>query len=229
MRKLKTVLFFLFTFSVIYSQSVNIVPFLKKIEQGEIEEVKQEFVNVKKQHSTDANVIFLDAVLTEDGNKAQKKYELVYSNFPNSQFADASLFRSFSYFYSLGIYKRAETLKNMLKEKYPKSVYLKNTDRNFPEVDEMILVDSSPYKEKSSQNSRFTIQAGAFGDFKNAERLKTELVKSGYHAKIAPKIKEDITLHVVTVGAFTTKTEAEKFLDLFKNKYDFSGRVVKVE
>ncbi|MEE9430173.1 MAG: SPOR domain-containing protein [Melioribacteraceae bacterium] len=229
MRKLKTIIFFLFSFSIVYSQSVNIIPFLKKIEEGKIEEVKKEFTELKNQNPNNANVVFLDAVLTEDGNKAQKIYELVYTNFPQSQFADAALFRSFSYFYSLGLYKRAETLKNMLKEKYPKSAYLKKTGGSFPEVDEMILVDSSPYKQNSKLNSRFTIQAGAFGDFKNAERLKTKLVKSGYHAKIAPKIKGGKTLHIVIVGAFRTKPEAEKFLDVFKSKYDFSGRVVKVE
>jgi cell division protein FtsN len=96
-------------------------------------------------------------------------------------------------------------------------------------VDEMILVDSSPYKEKSRLNKRYTIQAGAFGDFKNADGLKTKLVKSGYHAKIAPKIVNNKTLHIVTVGAFRTKPEAEKFLDIFKSKYNFSGRVVKAE
>jgi len=229
MQKLKISLFVLFFFSKAYSQNVNIVPYLKKIEQGKVEEVKKEFPEIRKQNPNDANVVFLDAVLTEDGNKAQKIYELVYTNFPQSKFADAALFRSFSYYYSLGLYKRAETLKKILKEKYPTSAYLKNTDRNFPDVDEMILVDSSPYKKKNRLNSRFTIQAGAFGDFKNAELLRAKLVKAGYHAIITPKVKNDKTLHIVKVGAFRTKEEAQKYINIFKEKYNFSGRVVAVE
>ncbi|MCB9257925.1 MAG: hypothetical protein H6612_01125 [Ignavibacteriales bacterium] len=104
---------FLFQISVqIFAQSVNIIPQLKMIESGGLDQAISDLNKLKQTKPGDPNVIFLEAVVTEDGEKSYKLYEMIYNNFPNSQFADAALFRSFSYFYALGLYKKAEELKN---------------------------------------------------------------------------------------------------------------------
>lgn len=212
--------------SIVFAQKVNIVPQLKKIEAGDIEEVKQELVELKQNNSTDANVIFLEAVLTEDGEASQKYYELIYNNFPNSQFADAALFRGFSYYYALGLYKHAEELKDRLKKDFPNSPYLKSTDRNFPDVDEMIIVDSTPYKIKAKDDNQFTVQAGAFSNFNNAEELKKKFLTDGLNSKIIPKKVNNLQLHIVTVGSFKTKSDASTFLNVLQKEYSLKGRVI---
>ncbi len=225
----KTILFFILSFNFLFAQKINIVPTLKKIEKGKIQEAKNDLIKFKRDNSNNPDVIFLDAVLTEEGAKAQKLYNLISTTFPASKFADAALFRSFSYYYALGLYKKASDVKTLLTSKYPNSPYLNNTNRVFPLTDEVVLVSSSPYKPKRYKNAKFTIQAGAFGNFQNAEKLKDKLLQSGYHANIKPKIVNGKTLHIVTVGSFTDRGEANTFLNIFKNKYNFSGRIVTIK
>ena len=226
---LKIILFMVLSFNLIIAQKINIVPSLKKIEHGKIAEAKNDLIKFKKINANNPEVIFLDAVLTEDGAKAQKLYNLISTTFPSSKFADASLFRSFSYYYALGLYKKASEVKTLLTSKYPNSPYLKNTDRIFPLTDEVVLVNSSPYQPKNYTGINYTVQAGAFGSLQNAEKLKNKLLQSGYHANIKPKVVDGKTLHIVTVGSFSERSQATTFLDILKNKYNFSGRVVTIK
>jgi len=113
--KNKIVLFYLIVTNLLLAQNVNIIPQLKKVESGDIAEVKKDLDELKLVNPSDPNVFFLEAVITEDGEKAKDLYETVYTNFPNSQFADAALFRNFSFYYALGLYKKAEELKNQLR------------------------------------------------------------------------------------------------------------------
>jgi hypothetical protein len=214
--------------SIGIAQNVNIIPQLKKIEAGKIEEVKAELQNLKRIHLNHPDIIFLEAVITEDGEKSKNFYELIYNNFPESRFADAALFRNFSYYYALGLYKKAGELKQRLEKEYPKSPYLKNTDREFPEADEMIIVDSNPYNMKRTGKKHFTVQAGAFSNFKNADELKNKFLQNGLTSNISPKNVNNIQLHIVTVGDFLERSEAENFLLELERNYSLKGRVIEL-
>jgi hypothetical protein len=213
---------------LLIAQEPDIVPYLKQIEAGRIDDVKKSLLVLKKSYTNHPDLIFLEAVLTEDGEESIKYYELVYNDFPKSNFADAALFRSFSYYYALGLYKKAGELKSRLEKEYPNSPYLKNTEREFPEVDEMIIVDTEPYKMRGSGKSEFTVQAGAFSNFNNAEALKNRFIRDGLFSKISPKKVNNIQLHIVTVGKFVNRTEAEKFILELESNYSLKGRVLEI-
>jgi hypothetical protein len=227
--KIKILHITLFFASSLIAQNVNIIPQLKKVESGEIESVKRDLVRLKQENQADPNIIFLEGVITEDGEKSQKLYEAVFTNFPNSQFADAALFRSFSYFYALGLYKKAEELKTQLQKEYPNSPYLKNADKNFPESDEMLVVDSSPYKIRTDTEFNFTVQAGAFGQYENANNLKLKLEKDKLQVKVSPKIVNNLQLHVVTIGKFIDRSDAEGLIETLQKNYSITGRIVKLD
>jgi tetratricopeptide (TPR) repeat protein len=223
------ILILVFIPTIFYSQNVDIIPQLKKIEAGQIDEVKEELARLKLRNSGKPNVIFLEAVMTEDGETAKKLYELVYTNFPNSQFADASLFRNYSYYFALGLYKKAEDLRNKLLEDFPNSPYLKSTSVNLPTSDEMLIIDSSPIKIKQSDEVRYTIQAGAFGQFDNAYNLKKKFDEDNLEAKISPKHVNNVQLHIVTVGNFTLRSNAETFLERINKEYSIVGRIITID
>ena len=210
------------------SQTPNIIPQLKEVEAGDLADAENALRELKKNYANHPDVIFLEAVLTEDGEASKKYYELVYNNFPQSKFADAALFRTFSYYYALGLYKKAGEFKARLEKEYPNSPYLKNTDREFPAVDEMLIVDTEPYRIRKEGEERFTVQAGAFSNFKNAEDLKTRFMNNGLFSKISPKKVNSIQLHIVTVGKFSSKAEAEKFLPELESKYSLKGRIIEI-
>jgi hypothetical protein len=220
--KLLTIIFIVSSYH--FAQSLNIIPHLKEVEAGKFDDAKKALLILKKNYTNHPDLIFLEAVLTEDGTESIKYYELIYNDFPESRFADAALFRAFSYYYALGLYKKAGELKTRLENDYPDSPYLKNTDREFPAVDEMIIVDTKPYR--ISKEEEFTVQAGAFSNFNNAEDLKNRFINDGLFSKISPKKVNNIQLHIVTVGKFPSRRAAEEFLVELESKYSLKGRVL---
>lgn len=226
-----TFTYFLFLASFISAQ-VDIVPTLKHIETGEIEEAQSDFRRLNSRYSKDANVKFLDAVLTENGEDALYKYSVVYTNHPESQFADAALYRVFSYYYSLGIYNKAEKHLTQLKENYPNSPYIKAANRTLPSEDFFIQTVTEPEKETpqpvrtATAKYKYTIQAGAFLNKSNANNLKKKFEAKGIFADTYTKEIGGSLLNIVNVGKFVDKGSAQPILDELKKDYKLNGRVI---
>jgi len=92
----------------LYSQEVDIVPYLKAIENGNIGQAKEALVDLQEKNAADPSVMFLDAVLKENGQEAVAIYQDIVYNHPKSKYADAALYRIFSYYYALGLYETAQ-------------------------------------------------------------------------------------------------------------------------
>jgi tetratricopeptide (TPR) repeat protein len=221
----------LFCSSVSFAQ-VDIVSTLQHIENNEFEEAKNDFKRFNDRYPKDANVQFLAAVLTENGDEALNKYTLVFTNFPNSQFADAALYRVFSYYYSLGIYSKAEQFLTKLKKDYPNSPYIKVADRTLPSEDFFEANNTENSKNiKNNQISnvneyKFTIQAGAFLNKTTANNLKDKYEKKGIYAKTYTKDVGGSTLNVVNIGKFINQDSSQELLDELKKDFNLIGRVV---
>lgn len=229
---MKSLFIYLFLLTSLISAQVNIVTALKHIESGEIAEAKGELRKLKSAHSDDVNVKFLSAVLTENGDEALQQYSIIYTKYPNSQFADASLYRVFSYYYALGIYNKAEKHLKQLKETYPNSPYIKAADRTLPSEDFFIQavaeakeVENKPIK-KPVERYKYTVQAGAFLNKTNANNLKKKFEAKNIYSKIYTKDVGGSLLNIVLVGKFTDKDSAQPIIDELKKDYRLNGRVV---
>jgi tetratricopeptide (TPR) repeat protein len=224
-------IFLVFLSSFIFAQ-VDIVPTLKHIENGEIDEAKSDFRRLNSRYSEDANVKFLDAVLTENGKDAVQKYSTVYTKHPNSQFADAALYRIFSYYYSLGIYNKAEKYLTKLKKDYPNSPYIKAADRTLPSSDFFIQavtetkVEATTPIRRTVNKYKYTIQAGAFLNKTNANNLKKKFEARGIYSETYTKEIGGSLLNIVLVGKFSNKKSAQPILNELKKDYKLKGRVV---
>ncbi|MCX7876128.1 MAG: SPOR domain-containing protein [Melioribacteraceae bacterium] len=232
---MKKIFFLLIIFSV-YSlgQEVEIKDALILIEKGNIKEAEKKLKEFQSNNSNNPSVKFLDAVLTSDAQLAIKKFEAIYKAFPNSKYADASLFRIFSYYYALGFYKKADTLLTVLKAKFPNSNYLKTADKTIPDFDDVELtnreqkkVEPNKIDESVSNNlTNFTIQVGAFLNLENANKLADQIKKEGYTTEITQKEIGGSVLNVVYVGNFLKEDEAKKILEIINKKFSVSGRIV---
>ncbi|MCO6474332.1 MAG: SPOR domain-containing protein [Melioribacteraceae bacterium] len=228
MNPIKYFLILLFLSTVIITgQEIDIVPELKMIEEGKIDEAQESLASLLSSSPNDPSVIFLDGVLTEEGESALEKFEAVYNNFPSSRYADAALYRIFSFYYALGIYNRAEDYLDKLKSEYPKSPYIKAADRTIPDEDASIITDTKPTIEQTvKQSGNFTVQAGAFLNMNNAQKLQENLQSSGYLVEIFPKEVGGSILNVVTVGRFENPEEAQSLIQYLKSTYDLNGRII---
>jgi tetratricopeptide (TPR) repeat protein len=232
----KILIIFLFITAQIYSQDIDITSALKQIESGNIQSATKTLQEFRFKNMNDPSVIFLDAVLTKDGDEALKKYSIVLEKYPESKYADASLYRIFSYYYTLGYYKKAESYLNRLKKDYPESVYIKTADRKIPDIEEPIIQQvttpqiKQPVQQKKveSEKYNFTIQAGAFLNLENAKKLSDQLKKENYFTEITTKEVGGSILNVLNVGRFTNEEETKTVLNFLESKFKIKGRVVSI-
>ena len=183
--------------------------------------------------------MFLEGVLTENGQKAVVIYQKIVDNYPESKYADAALHRIFSYYYALGLYESAREKLNQLINNYPESPYIKMAKQNplpvNPEItQEEGIVEQSDTTQQNLEDSyeqdyKYTIQAGAFSKDENADALRLKFEKSGIFSEIKDKLVAGTTFHVVYVGKFMTENDAENFLKTINDNYDLSGRVVEIQ
>jgi tetratricopeptide (TPR) repeat protein len=218
----------------LFSQEVDIVTALQQIENGNIKSAETILRGLKTKNANDPSVIFLDAVLTKDGDEALKKYSTVLEKYPDSKYTDAVIYRIFSYYYSLGYYRKAETYLSRLKKDFPESPYIKTADRKIPDIEEQpaepvaIPTKPNPVEKTETKTYNFTIQAGAFLNVDNAKRLCDQLNKENYFTEINTKDIGGSILNVVNVGRFTTEDESKSVLVLLEKKFNLKGRTVPI-
>jgi tetratricopeptide (TPR) repeat protein len=217
--------------SPVFAQEVDIVPYLKMIEQGKLEEAKAKLLDLKTDNPKSSNLIFLEAVLTENGQDAVVLYQSLVDKYPKSTYADASLYRLYSYYFALGLYNTADKNFVKLKKDYPESPYIKMASVNVAksEVDEtkQQTTETSAQNEKE-KDYNFSVQAGAFINAANAGVLKKEIESAGMISFIKEKNVAGTTFNVVYVGKFETRKEAEDFLPIANTRFRIAGRVVEI-
>jgi len=210
-----------------FSQEYDIVSLLKKVEEGKSDEVREALHPLMKRNPGDPSLLFLSALLTEDGTEAKGKYLKIVNTFPNSKYADAALFRIFSYYTAIGNESEATLCLDRLKVEYPNSNYLPQLETlKSIKQEEIKKEDAVPNK---SSSYKFTIQVGAFSSLKNAESLKNDLLESGYEVELSEKNVAGTIFNVVCLGKFADNKSAEKILT--KVNYDFrlNGRIIPLD
>ena len=236
MKKYLSIILFVFSFlfaANIIAQEVDIVPYLKMIEQGKIEEVKAKLLDLKTDYPKSSNLIFLEGVLTENGQDAVVLYQTLIDKYPKSAYADAAIYRLYSYYFALGLYNTADKNLNKLKKDYPESPYIKMAAANVVKdvVEETNEQTNTTPVENIDVEKQFvyTIQAGAFTSVANAASLKKEIENAGMVSFIKEKNVAGTVFNVVFIGKYETKKEAEDFLPLADARFGIAGRVVEID
>ena len=216
----------------ILPQEVDIVPYLKAIENGNIGQAKDALINLKEKYPDDPSVMFLDAVLKENGQEAVVIYQNIVDNYPKSKYADAALYRIFSYYYALGLYDTAREKLKQLKESYPESPYISIADQNLSALEnngnEEELNNEEEKKPLPEEVYKFTIQAGAFTNAENANNLAAEFDNADIYSRVGEKSVGGTTFHVVYAGKFVKYEDAENFLQVLNSRFKLNGNIVPI-
>jgi tetratricopeptide (TPR) repeat protein len=226
---------FLFIITIIslsfysFAQEADIIPYLKQIEQGKSSEVKLKLPELKKDYPNSSNVMFLDGVLTENAQDAIEIYQKILDKYPKSAFADAALYRIYSYYFALGLYNSADKYLTKLKTDYPQSPYIKmaSINKSEEEIPETQSIKSSD--DSNDETAKYTIQAGAFTNSDNAEKLNRDFINAGMKSFIKGKNIGGTVFSVVYVGKFASRSNAENFLQIINSQFNISGRVIEIE
>ncbi len=213
----------------IIAQEVDIIPYLKQIEQGKSEEVKTKLTELKKDYPNSANLMFLEGVLTENAQDAVAIYQEIVDKFPKSSFADAALYRIYSYYFALGLYNTADKYFTKLKKDYPDSPYIKMAAMNKPEDENIQSQPMQSSDNADEENYKYTVQAGAFTNSDNASRLNEEFIAAGMKSFVKQKNVGGTVFSIVYVGKFVSRENADSFLQIVDKQFNISGRVVEIE
>jgi len=222
------ILSFLIAPVFINAQEVDIIPYLKQIEQGKAGEVKIKLSELKQDYPNSSNVLFLEGVLTENAQDAVVIYQKIVDKYPKSAYADAALYRIYSYYFALGLYNTADKNFEKLKKDYPESPYIKMASMNVT-TEENTTPPVKTVDQKDETVYKYTVQAGAFTNKDNAVTLQKEFVNAGLKSFIKEKNVGGTIFNVVYVGQFVGKNEAEDFKAIANSQFNISGRVVEIE
>jgi len=217
--------------SQVFAQEVDIVPYLKMIEQGKIDEAKSNLLDLKTDYPKSSNLIFLEGVLTENAQDAVVLYQTLVEKYPKSAYADAAIYRLYSYYFALGLYNTADKNLNMLKKDYPESPYIKMASVNVVknEVEESTLQSNETTNQNTKEkDNNFSVQAGAFTNAANANILKKDIENAGMVSFVKEKNVAGTVFTVVYIGKFETRKEAEDFLPIANTRFRIAGRVVEI-
>ena len=225
------IIFGLLFSSNLFSQDVDIIPYLKQIEAGNKKDVEEQLPSLISKNPNSPSVLFLEGVITTDGEKALVTYSKILDKYPNSKYADAALYRIFSYYYAAGEYYNANKCLEDLKNDYPTSPYIKIAERDIPTADQTAVSEekkSNQITEEDTPKYKFTIQAGAFTNPSNAAALKNNFEDNGFFSEVKDKVVAGTTFRVVYVGKFEDKEEAENFLHVINREFKLDGRIVEI-
>jgi hypothetical protein len=234
----------------------DIKAYIEKLDNGKVEEVKGVLPDLITQYQDTPELIYLQGRLTTNGVEAAKYYQMVLDNYPQSEWADKSLYHLCQYHYAMGKYANAGKDMQRLRKEYPSSPILAEAaGLQFPREDRAPgkLADgeigSSSNGEKavtgvgrnsareenrvntsSSQYARsskmYALQVGAFSTSVNADKQKSFFEKLGYPVEITSKIMMNKGLYLVWVGEYKNSEEAKRNGDRIRKQYKIKSMVV---
>ncbi|MBI5726237.1 MAG: SPOR domain-containing protein [Ignavibacteriales bacterium] len=254
----KLLLWLLFLLSIFFYADVHAqMPasqLLTLAESGKADSVKSILQGLLRSYPDNAEYLFVDAVITEDGNAAFTKFGSIVKNYPASKYADAAQYRIYQYYFALGAYKKADSTQAVLKKNYPKSPYVPYANGTVEMAEKKELTVDTPAeigpsgkfgskpegkpmgKNKVKQiavkpepaKAAWLVQAGAFIQKGNAEALKKQLSQTGLTFRIKEKQAAGATLFVVSSAA-NSEENARAIAVKLDTEFKIKARVIRNE
>tara|TARA_B110000014_G_C20114134_1_gene587844 strand:+ start:1729 stop:2601 length:873 start_codon:yes stop_codon:yes gene_type:complete len=102
---INTIFYFFISTILLYSQDVD--KYLGLINEGRIDDVISVLPELEALYKNDPSILFLKALVSEDGEKALLIYRDILKNYPDHKFADDVAMKIGEYLFSRGLYTQA--------------------------------------------------------------------------------------------------------------------------
>ncbi len=192
---------------------------LKLIEQGKISEANQVLQKMKAQDGSSAEYFLLDALLTENGKDAAKKYIQILEQFPNFKHNEIVYFRLYSFNYAIGNYTTAEKYYSELKNHFPSSNYLSAKSE----------ITEKPHQLENQTKSGYFVQLAAYLTEANADNLSQKAIKLGYKSRVERKNVNGKIFYVVLIGNFSDEIDAINVKKKVDVSFKINSKIEKIE
>lgn len=220
-------------------QEPNIEHHLKRIENGEMTEVRAELPALLKTYPSNPGVLYLQALLTSDGTEAVRLYQNIVDTYPKSEWADDALWKIHQFYSAIGLHRTAEIKLNQLRTNYPDSKYIagtlptiaerkenKSPDPLGPPREKTDVESPEPLTTERASNEMYTLQVGVYSQYANARRQAQFFEYRNMPARIVTKTKDGRELFYVFAGSFANKEDAHARGEELKQTFNIDYFVV---
>ena len=248
------IIFFISFLAITYSQNVDL--YFSLIDEGELDGVKENLPELLSKYPKDPGVLFLKAILTDDGESAVKQYKYIVKNFPSSIYAPEAAMKIGEYFYARGLYTQCASLLKNIPIKYPRYPQMQRlTDLMINSFNAIGEADSAKYysliiksmfptietnietkdkklsqvfsfRKKNENLGPYVVQVGAFSSKENAKRLKLQVSQLGHDVSINKVDSNGKTFYAVRINRYKSKVKAEEIGKDIKSKLGVNYRVL---
>lgn len=195
------------------------------------QELEQRLERIKSQYSNSPIPFYLEAYLTEDGERAAEIYQKIIHQFPKSRYSEAAMIKLGQFFFISKSYQRARYWFNKLVKDFPDSKYLALA-YFYSGVSSKTLGDEKLAKEtlekflKKFPDHQFAFYAQRIMSIPlqenpspaSDEPLEDALKKSNI------TVPESKKIFSVQIGAFSERKNAIRL----KEKYSFLNQPIKI-
>ena len=186
-----------------FSFGQNIELYLSLIEEGKVEGVKENLPELDSKYPNNSGVLYLKALLNQDGNSAVILYQDLLKKHPNSKYAPNSAMKIGEYFYARGLYTQAAKLLKNIPIKYPR----------FPDIQRVttLMVNSfNAIGEADSARYYALIINSMFPNISTDIDILNNKNKPLNQVFDFNKKQSDLGPYVVQVGAFGNEKNAKR-------------------
>lgn len=246
--------FLIFFISFLNAQDVD--SYLSLIYDENAKGVSQNLPELLSKYPKDSGVLFLKALLTEDGESAFEQYKKIIKNYPESKYAPLSAMKIGEYFYAKGLYTQSANILKKIPASYPRFKDMQRltdlminsfnaigqvdsaryygllVESMFPQVETNLLKNEDKlnqvfdFKKKTKSGGPYVVQVGAFSSKENAKRLKLQLSQLGHDVSINNVESNGKTFYAVRINRFKSKSKAEQIGKGVKSKLGVNYRVL---
>ena len=247
-------IFLVSIFSILLSQNVDL--YFSLIEEGKLDGVVENLPELLSKYPKDPGVLYLKALLTEDGELAIEQYKNIIKNHTGSPYVPKSAMKLGEYFYAKGLYTQSANLLKNIPSRYPRFPEMQRlTDLMISSFNAIGESDSAKYyslliksmfpgietvtesssnrltqvfdfKKKIKNHGPYVVQIGAFSSKENANRLKLQVGQLGHDVSINKVESNGKTFFAVRVNRYKSKRRAEEVGKDIKMKLGVSFRVL---
>ena len=114
------IVYLLLLLSISLGQNIDL--YFSLIEQGKIDGVKENLPELISKYPKNPGLLYLKALLTQDGKSAIKQYKKLLKQYPNSKYAPDAAMKIGEYLYARGLYTQAATLLKNIPIKYSRFI-----------------------------------------------------------------------------------------------------------
>ena len=246
--------FFILIFSSLYAQNVDM--YLSLLERGNIKDVRGTLPELISKFPNNAGILYLKALLTENGASSIKQYKNIIKNYSESKYAANSAMKIGEYYYAKGLYTQSANILKNIPPKYPRykdmqrltdlminsfnaigeedsaKYYALIVQSMFPSVQTNLKENESKlsqvfdFKKTTKSAGPYVVQIGAFSNMENANRLKLQVRQLGHDVSINKVDSNGKTFFAVRINRYKTKIKAEQIGKSIKSKLGVSYRVL---